>query len=679
MAPPNPEGRTALEQAGLPPLLAAVLSARGINTAEQARSLLDPPQQELCDPLLLKDMDKAVRRIRQAIQTGETVAVYGDYDVDGITSTCLLTDFLTHQGLSVVPYIPSRLDEGYGLNQEAVTLLAAQGVSLIVTVDCGITAVEETELAHSLGVDVVITDHHECKDALPRACAVVDPCRPDCPSPFKELAGVGVALKLAMAVAGPEQAQAVLLDYADLAAIGTIADVMEMAGENRILVRQGLKLLEHPRRLGLEVLLKEAGLDGKPLTSVSIGYTLAPRINASGRMGQAMLAVELLLTDRPDRAAQLAQTLCALNRERQTIELDIFQDCVHRLEETPQEGVVVLADERWHQGVVGIVASRLSEKLCLPCFMICLDHGVGKGSCRSYGGVNLFQALSSCADLLEGFGGHALAAGFTVREENIPALAAGLRQAVAQQLNGAPPASVLNADAAVPPQLLTVEQVQALDRLEPCGAGNPRPVLVLNGAFVQSMTQVGRGRHLKLRLEARGVSLDAIFFSADAAQYQLSPGCRVDAAFYPQINEFRGVRSVQLQLLDLRDGLTRAQLERLAFDKYFRGESLSVEESCALLPVRTDFVVLWRWLERQSARTPVIEDSPEHIARGVARSSGQPEVPVRTMVCLKVMEERGLISLDGRERLSITLHHLEHKVDLDDSVILRRLRRFAGQ
>ena len=212
MAPPNPEGRTALEQAGLPPLLAAVLSARGINTAEQARSLLDPPQQELYDPLLLKDMDQAVRRIRQAIQTGETVAVYGDYDVDGITSTCLLTDFLTHQGLSVVPYIPSRLDEGYGLNLEAVTLLAAQGVSLIVTVDCGITAVEETELARSLGVDVVITDHHECKDALPHACAVVDPCRPDCPSPFKELAGVGVALKLAMAVAGPEQAQAVLLN-----------------------------------------------------------------------------------------------------------------------------------------------------------------------------------------------------------------------------------------------------------------------------------------------------------------------------------------------------------------------------------------------------------------------------------------------------------------------------------
>ena len=679
MAPPNPEGRAALEQAGLSPLLAAVLAARGMDTAEQARALLDPPQQELHDPLLLKDMDKAVRRVRQAIESGETVAVYGDYDVDGITSTCLLTDFLSRQGIPVVPYIPSRLDEGYGLNREAVTLLAGQGVKLIVTVDCGITAVEETDLARTLGVDVVITDHHECKDDLPGACAVVDPCRPDCPSPFKELAGVGVALKLAMAVAGPERARAVLLEYADLVAIGTIADVMEMTGENRTLVRLGLKLLEHPRRLGLAALMKEAGLEGKPLTSVSIGYTLAPRINASGRMGQAMLAVELLLTSAPDRAAHLAQTLCALNRERQNIELDIFQDCVRRLEQSPQEGVVVLADEGWHQGVVGIVASRLSEKLCLPCFMICLDHGVGKGSCRSYGGVNLFQALSRCAPLLEGFGGHALAAGFTVREENIPALAEGLRRAVAEQLNGAAPVSVLKADAAVSPQLLTTEAIQDLDRLEPCGAGNPRPVLVLNGALVQSMTQVGRGRHLKLRLESRGVTLDAIFFSADAAQYQLSPGCRVDAAFYPQINEFRGVRSVQLQILDLRGALTRAQLERLAFEKYFRGEALSMEESRALLPVRTDFVVLWRWLERQSARTPVIEDSPEHIARGVARSSGQPEVPARTMVCLKVMEERGLISLDGRERLSITLHRLEHKVDLDDSDILRRLRRFAGQ
>ncbi len=679
IAPSDPADRALLERAGVSPLLAAVLAARGVTTPEQARQLLFSPPSRLSDPLLIRDMDKAVLRVRRAMERGEKVAVYGDYDVDGITATCLLTHFLARRGVTVVPYIPSRLDEGYGLNREAVSLLAGQGVSLIVTVDCGITAVEETELARSLGVDVVITDHHECKDQLPGACAVADPCRPDCPSPFKELAGVGVALKLAMAVAGPEQEEAVLQEYADLAAIGTIADVMEMTGENRALVRLGLKQLERPRRVGLAALLREAGLEGKPLTSVSIGYTLAPRINASGRMGQAMLAVDLLLTDDSGRAARLAQTLCGLNRERQSIEMEIYQDCVRRLERQPQQGVAVLADEGWHQGVVGIVASRLSEKLCMPCFMICLDKGIGKGSCRSYGGVNLFQALADCSQLLEGFGGHALAAGFTVREENIPALADALRLAVEDQLNGQAPASVLKADAAVSPGLLTVENIRALDLLEPCGTGNPRPVLVVKGALVQSMNQVGRGRHLKLRLESRGVPLDAIFFSADGGQLHLTPGCRVDIAFYPQINEFRGQRAAQLQVLDLRAAPSRAQQERRAVEKYFQGEELSPEESRPLLPQRTDFVALWRWLERQAARTPVIQESPERIARGVARISGQPEMPARTYICLRVMEERGLIDLDGGEQLSITLRPAEHKVDLEGSAILIRLRRFTQQ
>ena len=339
----------------------------------------------------------------------------------------------------------------------------------------------------------------------------------------------------------------------------------------------------------------------------------------------------------------------------------------------------MLADSGWHQGVVGIVASRLSEKLCMPCFMICLDRGMGKGSCRSYGGVNLFQALSDCAPLLEGFGGHALAAGFTVREENIPALAQSLRRAVAGQLKGTVPLSVLRADAAVTSDLLTVENIQALDLLEPCGTGNPRPVLVVKGALVQSMNQVGRGRHLKLRLESRGVPLDAIFLYADGGQLHQTPRSRVDVAFYPQINEFRGQRSAQLQVLDLRTAPSRAQQERLAVEKYFRGEELSPEESRPLLPRRTDFVALWRWLERQSARCGVIQDSPERIARGVARISGQPEMPARTFICLKVMEERGLIDLDGGEQLSITLRQVEHKVDLEGSAILVRLRRFTEQ
>ena len=675
IAHPSPEGRAQLERAGIPSLLACVLSARGVTEPEQAWKLLTPGEEPLLDPMLLKDMDRAVLRVGRALKTGELMAVYGDYDVDGITSTCLLTDCLTRLGGRVRSYIPDRLEEGYGLNEEAVLHLAQQGVTLIITVDCGITAAREVEFARELGIDVVITDHHECKQAIPEAAAVVDPHRPDCPYPFKGLAGVGVALKLAMAAAGPDRAGLVFREYADLAAVGTVADVMPMTGENRTIVQTGLAALAHPRRVGLAQLMEEAGLGDKPVTSVSIGYTLAPRINAAGRMGQADLAAELLLTRDPGRAAALAQELCALNRERQTIECEIFQECVQRLERRPQSGVILLADKHWHQGVVGIVASRLTEKYSCPAFMVCLDQGMGKGSCRSWGGVNLFHLLTQCQDLLEGFGGHAMAAGFTVREENIPALERRLRQLVLEEQAGEELPSLLEIDAAVLPQELTVEAVEALDALEPCGAGNPRPVLVLTGAHVISAAQVGRGRHLKLRLEGRGVPLDAIFFSVDGSELGLTPGCRVDVAFYPQINDFRGVRSVQLQVVDLRHAMTRAQLEQSIYEKYRRGEPLSPQEAQSLLPTRAEFVCLWRYLERQCAGQTFLEDTLARIAQKSARSGGQSERPNHTLVCLEVMEERGLISLERQSgRVQITLHRLEHKVDLNASAILRRLR-----
>lgn len=675
IAHPSPAGRAQLERAGIPSLLACVLSARGVTEPEQAWKLLTPGEEPLLDPMLLKDMDRAVLRVTRALKRGETIAVYGDYDVDGITATCLLTDCLTRLGGRVRSYIPDRLEEGYGLNQEAVLHLAQQGVTLIITVDCGITAAREVEFARELGIDVVITDHHECKQAIPEAAAVVDPHRPDCPYPFKGLAGVGVALKLAMAAAGPDRAGLVFREYADLAAVGTVADVMPMTGENRTIVQTGLAALAHPRRVGLAQLMDEAGLGDKPVTSVSIGYTLAPRINAAGRMGQADLAAELLLTRDPGRAAALAQELCALNRERQTIECEIFQECVQRLERRPQSGVILLADKHWHQGVVGIVASRLTEKYSCPAFMVCLDQGMGKGSCRSWGGVNLFHLLTQCQDLLEGFGGHAMAAGFTVREENIPALERRLRQLVLEEQAGEELPSLLEIDAAVLPQELTVEAVEALDALEPCGAGNPRPVLVLTGAHVISAAQVGRGRHLKLRLEGRGVPLDAIFFSVDGSELGLTPGCRVDVAFYPQINDFRGVRSVQLQVVDLRHAMTRAQLEQSIYEKYRRGDPLSPQEAQSLLPTRAEFVCLWRYLERQCAGQTFLEDTLARIAQKSARSGGQSERPNHTLVCLEVMEERGLISLERQSgRVQITLHRLEHKVDLNASAILRRLR-----
>ena len=392
----DPAAVAALERAGLPTLAAMTLCARGMDTPEKARAFLDAGRGQLQDPLLMKHMDRAAARVARALADGETIAVYGDYDVDGITSTSLLTDFLRREGGDVISYIPDRMEEGYGLNTDALDTLHQAGVSLVVTVDCGITAVEEARYATRLGMDLVITDHHECKEELPAALAVVDPHQTDCPYPFKCLAGVGVALKLVLALGGPARQEELLGRYADLAAIGTVADVMSLTGENRTIVRLGLEALRHTGRPGLKALLRQAGLEERPLNSVAIGYTLAPRLNASGRMGCASLAAELLLTADPARGEELAIQLCELNRERQTIEAQISAECQELAEALPPEEryALVLAGDHWHQGVVGIVASRLAEKYSCPAFMICLQDGKGKGSCRSFGGFNMQQVIA---------------------------------------------------------------------------------------------------------------------------------------------------------------------------------------------------------------------------------------------------------------------------------------------
>lgn len=677
---PRAEACQALTASGIPPLPAAVLCARGLDTPEKAWTFLDDREELLHDPFLLKDMDRAVARIRRALEGRETIAVYGDYDVDGITSTCLLTDYLRRQGAHVISYIPDRIGEGYGLSSQAVELLHKQGVTLIITVDCGITAVAETVRAAELGIDVVITDHHECKEALPAAAAVVNPHRVDCQYPFPCLAGVGVAFKLVLALDGPEHQRALLAEYADLTAIGTVADVMQLTGENRAIVRIGLEALAHTKRPGLRSLIREAGVEGKPLTATTIGYTLAPRINASGRMGCAALAGELLLTEDPARAEELAQELCALNRERQTIEGEIFAQCVAQLDrEGGSRPVIVLANEGWHQGVVGIVASRLAEKYSCPAFMICLQDGKGKGSCRSFGGFNLFAALEQCADLLEDFGGHELAAGFTISEEHIDAFRTRMEAAVLERTGGAEMVSVLQADARIEdPGLLSQEGVESLSLLEPFGAGNPKPVFVLSGATILSMFEVGGGRHLKLRLRYQGAAFDAIFFSATASQLGLGPGDRVDAAFTPQINEFRGARSVQLQICDLQSAPTRAQVERSLFERLRAGGAISAFEARSMTPTREEFEAVWRYLKRHASPDP-LEDHPSHLTKNIAKTLHVRDAYARTMVCIQVFDERGLIRVEQQNagRLRIGLCRVEGKVDLEQSELLRRLRRLT--
>ena len=567
IAPPHPEAAARLTAAGYPCLVSAVLASRGIATEEEAAAFLEQEQRLTYSPFLMADMDKAAARVQQALADGEKIAVFGDYDVDGITATCILVDYLQSRGADVLHYIPRRIEDGYGLSCDAIEGLYRKGARLLITVDCGITGVEEVDFANSLGMDVVITDHHECKETLPRAVAVVDPHRPDCPYPFKHLAGCGVALKLALALGGPDREEALFARYCTLAAIGTVADVMQMSGENRTIVSRGLAVIEHSDFIGLQALLKEAGLTGREITSVQIGFVLAPRINAAGRMGAADKAADLLLCTDPEEADRMARELCALNRERQNVEQTIYSQAEEMIAHMPERerSALVLESSRWHQGVVGIVASRLSEKYSRPSFMIHLNGSTGKGSCRSWGGFNLFAALENCKDLLLGFGGHELAAGFTIDRDNIPAFRDRMNEYARSYCNGRPPEPALEVDVAIAyPAAVTLEELEALSALEPYGSGNARPVFCLLGATLLRTQNVGQNRHLKLRLGKGCAQFDGIFFSTVAERCGCAVGDRVDAAFYLQINEFRGSRTVQLQMVDIRPSLCASGREQEA-------------------------------------------------------------------------------------------------------------------
>ncbi len=671
--------RRKMEQSGLPSLCAAVLCARGLDTPEKARAFLSSDIHRLHDPFLLPDMERAVRRIQQALHSQEIIAVYGDYDVDGITSTCLLTEFLRRLGGHVITYIPGRLEEGYGLNQSAIDSLHLQSVSLIITVDCGITASSEVEHAKSLGIDVVITDHHNCIDTLPDACAVVDPFREDSQYPFLHLAGVGVALKVILAMTPLDQRDKVFMRYADLAALGTVADVMQLSGENRTIVEIGLDLLTRTRRPGLQSLIREVYPKLGRMTTDHIGYGLAPRLNAAGRMGHAEIALNLLMTQDSTLGMQLADELCSLNRERQALEMDIFEECMNYLNRNPNltKPAIVLAGEGWHQGVVGIVASKLAEKFSCPVFMICLDHGKGKGSCRSFGGFNLFDALEFCSPFLENYGGHELAAGFTILEQNIPAFQQTINRLVLRYTSGTQMVSSVDVDVEIEDSsFLTCEQVDALSRLEPFGTGNPKPIFQLQGATVISCSDVGGGRHMKMKLRWDGHIFDSIFFSMTCSDCGVSPYDRLDLVFSLNVNEFRGRRDVQLQLIDLRSALTRAQLEFQLYDKFCTDVPLTAREAAILLPERTDFANLWRYFQHSCSSGP-ISDSMDHLIRSALRSvPGTPSYG-KALVCLRVMHERGLIRItEDSQQLSVSILNPEEKVDLEQSAWMKKLRAF---
>ena len=657
----------ALVGSGYAPLAAMVLASRGMEDDHQARAYLDC-NAPLLDPFLMTDMDKAAGRVGLAMSRGEKIAVFGDYDVDGITATCLLTDFLRRHGADAVSYIPGRLEEGYGLNPIAIHQLHDEGVKLIVTVDCGITAVSEAELCRQLGVDLVITDHHECKQTLPAAAAVVDPHRPDGGYPHKNLSGVGVAFKLASALCGSQEG--VLEEYADMVCLGTVADVMPLQGENRVFVARGLESLAHTRRPGIAALMAECGCAPETVSASSIGFMLAPRINAAGRMGQIDLAVELFLTDDPDKAAEAARGLCELNRQRQAVESEIYRQAVSMLPMGKPPEAIVLADESWHQGVVGFVASRIAEEYACPTFLICLDGEHGKASSRSHGGFNLFASLSALSPLLESYGGHELAAGFTITRANIPEFRRQICALAAKFYTDDVPRTVLDVDCAVSPELLTLHNVDALQMLEPCGNGCPKPVLMVKNLTIDRISMVGGGRHMRLRLCSGHTYLNAIYFSANPQTVSIQPGDLVDVAFTPQVNEFRGTRTVQMNVIDIRPSCNAECLPDAAPYRDMQRGNLTAGEAAALLPDRKMLALVWRYLD---AANPV-QESPVCLCRKIVRWSGKPLNLGQMLTCLDIFRDVGLLTVQRQHKyVSIRLTPGEGKADLSRSQTMQRL------
>ena len=657
----------ALVGSGYAPLAAMVMASRGMEDDHQARAYLDC-NAPLLDPFLMTDMDKAAGRVGLAMSRGEKIAVFGDYDVDGITATCLLTDFLRRHGADAVSYIPGRLEEGYGLNPIAIHQLHDEGVKLIVTVDCGITAVSEAELCRQLGIDLVITDHHECKQTLPAAIAVVDPHRPDGGYPHKNLSGVGVAFKLASALSGSQEG--VLEEYADMVCLGTVADVMPLQGENRVFVARGLESLAHTKRPGIAALMAECGCAPEAVSASSIGFMLAPRINAAGRMGQIDLAVELFLTDDPDKAAEAARGLCELNRQRQTVESEIYRQAVSMLPMGKPPEAIVLADESWHQGVVGIVASRIAEEYACPTFLICLDGEHGKASSRSHGGFNLFASLSALSPLLESYGGHELAAGFTITRANIPEFRRQICALAAKFYTDDVPRTVLDVDCAVSPELLTLHNVDALQMLEPCGNGCPKPVLMVKNLTIDRISMVGGGRHMRLRLCSGHTYLNAIYFSANPQTVSIQPGDLVDVAFTPQVNEFRGTRTVQMNVIDIRPSCNAECLPDAAPYRDMQRGNLTAGEAAALLPDRKMLALVWRYLD---AANPV-QESPVCLCRKIVRWSGKPLNLGQMLTCLDIFRDVGLLTVQRQHKyVSIRLTPGEGKTDLSRSQTMQRL------
>lgn len=544
-----------VEKHNINELLARILLNRNIDTDEKISKFLYPKLEDLNDPYLFKGMDKAVDRILKAVNNKEKITIYGDYDVDGITSITVLKKFLDEIGANVDYYLPNRLSEGYGLNNKALDTIKERGTQLLITVDCGISAYNEIEYAKSIGFDVIVTDHHECPEVLPEAIAVIDAKCPDNTYPFNSLAGVGVSFKVIQALCMKLNKPAEdYLKYLDIVCLGTVADIVPLIEENRVIVKYGLEYIKNTKNVGLKALIETSGY--KSIDSSAISFGLAPRINACGRMGQAELALDMLLTNSEEEAMKIAEHLQVMNRERQEVEKVIMEDAVKIIEENKlyNDNVIVVGDENWHHGVIGIVASKITETYYKPSVLICFEGDEGKGSGRSVDGFDLHEALSACGDKLLKYGGHEMAIGLTLKKEEF----LNFRKAMIDFAKDKLPEDlmpVVKYDAEISTKDISKATIESLKLLEPYGEANNSPIFVYKNVKVDSVRTLSNDKHLKLNIKEGNCIFNAIAFNMGDKKDSIRMGDKVDVLHYLELNRYNGFESVQLNVKDIKKSL----------------------------------------------------------------------------------------------------------------------------
>ncbi len=690
---------------GINPVVARLLYNRGYKDEAAAKSFIYMESEMLSDPFRMKDIDAAIRGINAAVTAGEKITVYGDYDVDGVTSVCTLYLYLKSLGASVEYYIPNRAGVGYGVSTQAIDAIKENGSSLIITVDTGTTAIEEVEYAKSLGIRFIVTDHHECHAALPAALAVVNPHRPDCDYPFKDLAGVGVVFKLICAyeerVRGRtriEAARKIFSDYADLVAIGTIADVMPIKQENRIIVKYGLDMIERTSRVGLAALIDAASARTEAqrtggrkkkakITSGYIGYTIAPRINAAGRIKTASMAVELFLCEDRARALSIAEELCRTNKERQAEENKIMREAYQKIEkyDIEKNPVIVLDADNWHHGVIGIVASRITEKYVRPAILVSFEGNespaptpddIGKGSGRSIKGMNLVDALCHCSDHLVKFGGHELAAGLSVTRGELDNFRNLINEYARSILTEKDMIQTVEADCELNFGDLNLSLAKSIQLLEPYGVSNPIPVFIMRGVTVAEISGISDGKHTRLALGNGRYNISAMYFSNSPSSLGIYVGDKVDVLFNLDINEWGGRESIQLIVRDLKP--SRAEQEELQaarerFEELKNGAPFTAEEN--ILPSRDDFAAVYRFM-LTTLRTGTNTLSHKKI---LAKFRGGDEADIgyiKLKIIIMVMKELNIANIEdvSDEVYKFNIQYKSTKTELDKSTLLRRLR-----